>query len=248
MPKPILVYDIETIPDYAAIARAHHLSEDDIEGAKRALGENFPKPIFHSIVAIGMIWATYECDKSWRIREVSVPHIGQMSEKQLIETFVTTVAQTLPILVSYNGSAFDLPVIRHRALLNHVAGKALGAYPGYSKRHSEVNWDLLDMLSGGSARNVLKLDQVCAALGLIGKTEGMDGGRVADLAAAGQYDEIASYCAGDIAATFRLFATLEIFCNRLSEPAFQTSMESLEIGLATFRRQQTISKMMNLPF
>jgi hypothetical protein len=46
------------------------------------------------------------------IDALGAPHVGERSEKQLISSFVDRIAELSPQLVTFNGSSFDLPVLR----------------------------------------------------------------------------------------------------------------------------------------
>ncbi len=80
-----------------------------------------------------------------------------------------------------------------------------------------------------NGRNSVKLDQLCRVLGVSGKVEGMEGAKVADLAAAVDFAAIGRYCLGDVAATLRLFLLRERFHNRLSEAGLEASLDNLEL-------------------
>ena len=49
------------------------------------------------------------------------PHIGERSEKEIVSGFVNRIAELAPQLVTFNGVAFDLPVLRYRAMVCGVA-------------------------------------------------------------------------------------------------------------------------------
>ena len=51
----VLVWDLETIPDLPCVARVNGFDEQDEAAARKALGEKFPKLIFHKIVCIGAL-------------------------------------------------------------------------------------------------------------------------------------------------------------------------------------------------
>ncbi len=232
MPKPFLTFDLETVPDYAAIARAHGLPEDDIDAAKAVFGDKFPPPAYHRIVCIAALAASYEEDRSWKVREIVVHHAGEMDEPQIIGKFFETIEHVMPVLVSYNGLTFDLPVLQYRAMLHRVPGLHLARVQKYFQKFGDAHWDLCDLMSNFDGRNRLTLDALCRYLGIAGKIDGMDGSKVADLAAAGQFDVIAAYCRGDIAALHRLFLIREVFHNRLSQEGLRASLESLAAILA----------------
>jgi hypothetical protein len=43
MAENVIVWDLETVPDLDAVARAHHLLGADVELAREVLGDTFPK-------------------------------------------------------------------------------------------------------------------------------------------------------------------------------------------------------------
>jgi predicted PolB exonuclease-like 3'-5' exonuclease len=49
---------------------------------------------------------------------LGAPHVGERSEKALISSFVDRIAQLTPQLVTFNGTSFDLPVLRYRAMVH----------------------------------------------------------------------------------------------------------------------------------
>jgi uncharacterized protein YprB with RNaseH-like and TPR domain len=57
---------------------------------------------------------------------------GSASERDLIAAFVDKIAQLKPQLVTFNGSSFDLPVLRYRAMLHKVP--ANGTPKGAARR------------------------------------------------------------------------------------------------------------------
>jgi hypothetical protein len=58
----IIVWDLETVPDLGGFAAANDLvGKSDVE-VREAVGDKFPKHIYHSIVCIGALiaWLRYE--------------------------------------------------------------------------------------------------------------------------------------------------------------------------------------------
>jgi predicted PolB exonuclease-like 3'-5' exonuclease len=45
---------------------------------------------------------------------LGAPHVGERSEEELITSFVDRISELTPQLVTFNGSSFDLPVLRYR--------------------------------------------------------------------------------------------------------------------------------------
>src|ERR1700682_2268698 len=131
----VIVWDIETVPDLKGFAAANgHDGKTDDE-IRAELGEKFPKHIYHSIICIGALIAHWENDH-WSVDALGAPHGGERSERDLIAAFVDKIAQLKPQLVTFNGSSFDLPVVRYRAMVHKVFAAGLSACP-YFHRYTD---------------------------------------------------------------------------------------------------------------
>jgi len=136
-----------------------------------------------------------------------------------------TVAQ----LVTFNGSSFDLPVLRYRAMVHSIAAPGLSARP-YFNRYTEDAVDLCDLLSSFSPQGKAKLHEVCRVMGLPGKFEGMSGAEVEKYYLDGRIREIAAYCESDVVNTYRVWLRYELFRGRITDHGFRAS----ETNLAEF--------------
>ena len=177
MGQSIIVWDIETVPDLRGFAAANGLIGKSDEEVREALGEKFPKQVYHSIVCIGALVAHREAER-WVVDALGAPHCGERSEKELIAAFVGRIAELSPQLVTFNGNSFDLPVLRYRALVNKVTAPGLALRP-YFNRYTEDAVDLCDVLSAFSSQGKATLNEICRVMGLPGKPDGMDGAEVA---------------------------------------------------------------------
>jgi Predicted 3'-5' exonuclease related to the exonuclease domain of PolB len=122
----VIVWDVETIPDLIGFARANRLDGKTDEEIREAIGDKFPKHIYHSIV--GALIAS-DKESYWEVDALGAPHVGYRTEKELISAFVNKIDELKPQLVTFNGSGFDLPVLRYRAMVNEIAAPGLSARP-----------------------------------------------------------------------------------------------------------------------
>jgi predicted PolB exonuclease-like 3'-5' exonuclease len=100
----LIVWDIETVPDLKGFAAANgHEGAGDDE-LRAAMGDKFPKHIYHSIICIGALVAHWE-DGHWTVTALGAPHVGERPEKALISSFVDRIAELSPRLVTFNGSS-----------------------------------------------------------------------------------------------------------------------------------------------
>ena len=84
--------DLETVPDLRGYAAANDMSASTDDEVREAIGDKFPKHIYHSIVCIGALVA--HCDNgAWVVDALGAPHVGDRTEKQLITAFVDRLAE-----------------------------------------------------------------------------------------------------------------------------------------------------------
>src|SRR5665647_621516 len=146
MSSHVIVWDLETVPDLRGFAAANGLDGKGDDDIRAAMGDKFPKHIYHSIVCIGALIAHRDDSDHWEVSALGAPHVGERSEKELIASFVDRIAELNPQLVTFNGNSFDLPVLRYRALTHSVAAPGLSAR-AYYNRYTEDATDLCDVLS-----------------------------------------------------------------------------------------------------
>jgi predicted PolB exonuclease-like 3'-5' exonuclease len=222
----VIVWDIETVPDLQGFAAANgHVGRADDE-VRTEMGDKFPKHIYHSIICIGALVAHREESGHWIVDAIGAPHVGDRSEKDLIASFVEKIAALSPQLVTFNGSSFDLPVLRYRAMVHGVAALGLAARP-YFHRYTEDAVDLCDVLSSFSSQAKATLHELCRVMGLPGKPDGMTGAEVEKYYRDGHIRQIAEYCESDVLNTYRIWLRHELFRGSLSDAQFQSSEASL---------------------
>jgi predicted PolB exonuclease-like 3'-5' exonuclease len=198
----VIVWDLETVPDFRGFAAANGLAGKTDEEVREAIGEKFPKHIYHSIVCIGALVVRRE-DDHWAVEALGAPHVGDRTEKELISAFVGKIAELNPQLVTFNGNGFDLPVLRYRAMIHAVSAPGL-AERSYFNRYTEDALDLCDALSSFSSGARATLNEISKIMGMPGKPDGIDGAQVDKYFREGRIKEIAEYCESDVVNTCRV--------------------------------------------
>jgi predicted PolB exonuclease-like 3'-5' exonuclease len=228
MPNSIIVWDIETIPDLKGFAAANGQDGKSDDEIRAAMGDKFPKHIYHLVICIGGLIA-HRDGEHWTVHSLGAPHIGQRSERELIASFVNQIGELSPQLITFNGSEFDLPVLRYRAMIHRLPASGLSARP-YFHRYTEDAIDLCDVLSSFQSHKRASLHELCRMMGLLGKPDEFRGEDVEKYHREGRIQEIADYCESDVVNTYQLWLRHELFCGKLTELAFQAS----EANLAEF--------------
>jgi 3'-5' exonuclease len=226
----VLVWDIETVPDLVRFAAANGHDGKAPDEIRAELGDKFPKHIYHSIICIGALIA-HQHDDQWVVDALGAPHVGERSERDLITAFVDKIAQLQPQLVTFNGSSFDLPVIRYRAMVHKVPAVGLSVRQ-YFHRYTDDAVDLCDVLSSFAPGAKAGLHELCRVMGLPGKPDAISGADVDRYFREGRIREIAEYCETDVVNTYRVWLRHELFQGNLSEAAFEASEENLTEHLA----------------
>jgi predicted PolB exonuclease-like 3'-5' exonuclease len=217
-----LVLDIETVPDTERWQPPAQ-GENEMRGG-------FPPSWAHRIVVIGCLWL----DHGYTLKRVGVvgePGGGNGSaderERALLEDFSRFVGKHRPVLVTYNGRGFDLPVLALRSLCHGVA------LPWYYRDHStryrysdQGHLDLCDWLADHGATRSGSLDAIARLIGLPGKT-GIDGSQVEGLYAQGKLDEIQRYCLADVAQTALLFLRFRLLQGQITPESYRARTQEL---------------------
>lgn len=234
----ICVFDIETIPDAAAVCRlkgvANLTADEQLELAKlhrRAeSGSDFMRHHLHKIVAISA--CVYINGKH------KVASLGDVEddESTLLQRFFKLLDNYKPILVSWNGNGFDLPVLHYRALFHGVAAPTywdVGHFDSASKWSnylSRFQWqhiDLMDVVAGYQARAVAPLNDIAKLCGFPGKLE-TDGSAVLELYQAGKVEAIRDYCETDVINTYLLYLRFELLRGLLLPQQYEERLAALK--------------------
>ena len=240
---PILVFDIETIPDAEGLRKLWELGPDVSDAAvielvsqrrRQATGNDFMPPHVQRVVAISCALRERDSVRVW-----SLGNPGD-SERDIVQRFFDGIEKYTPQLVSWNGASFDLPVLHYRALFHGIAGCCywdMGdgnkdfRYNNYLQRYHTRHTDLMDMLAGFNNRAWAPLDEVARLAGLPGKL-GMDGAEVYPAFLRGEIGAIRDYCETDVANTYLLFQRFQLIRGLLTPEAYAQELELFRAFLA----------------
>lgn len=221
-----LVFDIETVPDVAFGRRCYGLESLSDEQVAKAMfarrrqetGADFLPLEQQRVVAIGCALREGEGLRLWSLGELDTP------EGELLQRFFDGIGKYSPDLVSWNGSGFDLPVLSYRALAAGVraprfweTGEADTAFRhnNYLSRYHWRHTDLMDVLSGFSARNRVSLGNMACLLNLPGKL-GLSGDEVWAAYQRGDLAGIRRYCETDVLNTYLIYLRFELLRGHLT--------------------------------
>lgn len=248
MRLPVLVFDIETITDLNAGAhlyQLHDLSQDDLQQALNKLrrqehGSDFQRIPLHEIVCISGLWFD---EKGLRLFSLNREHD---SEASMLQKFLSIFEKRHPVLVSWNGSQFDLPVILFRAMYHGLSAPALfdqgeidsqKRFNNYQNRYHHQHVDLMDVMAMFNGRNFQKLDDIAQLLGFPGKRQG-SGYLVPEQVRQQAWTELTQYCEGDVLNTWLIYLRWMLLKGQLLAEDHRQLVDATIQYLATQPQQQ----------
>lgn len=210
--NPVLVFDIETIPDIATGQKLHptlaNLSAADAHTALVAMrqaeaGTEFMQLPLHQIVCLSFLWVDSTQNKFY-LKSLTQ---NEYSESDILATFFRAFdKKPAPTLVSWNGIGFDLPVLLYRALHHNLSAPNLfGDHKNsYISRYGNTHIDLMDKLSLHNYAYKQKLNTIAALCNLAGKGD-LDGTQVVPMVQNNEWEKLATYCESDVLNTWFIY-------------------------------------------
>ncbi|CAG4883411.1 Polysaccharide biosynthesis protein WlaX [Georgfuchsia toluolica] len=222
---PVLVFDIETIPDIAGLRTLHDLPADLAEGEVAELAfqkqraRNGSDFLPHYLQRIAVISCAMRSDEGFRVWSLAEP---KLDEGEIVQRFFSGIEKYTPQLVSWNGGGFDLPVLHYRGLIHNVTaprywetgeGDSRDArdfkWNNYISRYHARHTDLMDLLALYQPRANAPLDELAKLMGFPGKL-GMDGSAVWQGWLDGRIDDIRDYCETDVVNTYLVWLRFQL--------------------------------------
>ncbi len=245
---PVLVFDIETIPDIAGLRALHGLdgaiSDKDVaemafQMRRQKTGSDFLPHHLQRIAAISCVLREGDNFRVWSLGE------PDEDEGSLIQRFYDGIEKYTPQLVSWNGGGFDLPVLHYRGLIHGVQCPRywdMGEddkdfkWNNYISRYHSRHLDLMDLLAMYTGRANAPLDELAKLIGFPGKL-GMDGSKVWDAYQQGRLGEIRDYCETDVVNTWLVFARFQMMRGQFTRARYEQECELVRSALSRLEGQ-----------
>ena len=245
MAWPVLVFDIESIPDLAGLRalRGEPLEASDEQvyeawrSERKEKGQSDFMPLhLQRVLVISVVFRNAE-----GLRIHSFVDRDGASEGRVIQTFFNSIEKHQPQLVSWNGGGFDLPVLHYRGLRHGVEASKywdMGEdereykWNNYISRYHMRHLDLMDVLAMYSPKNNAPLDAMAKLCGFPGKL-GMDGSQVYQQFLAGQTDEVRRYCETDVMNTYLVYCRFQKMRGGLTEAEYEQEISYVKETLAS---------------
>jgi 3'-5' exonuclease len=221
MTWPVLVFDIESIPDVAGLRQLRGESAEKTDAEvyaayveeRKAKGQSDFMPLH--LQRVLCISAVFRNAEGLKVHSM-VDRDGQ-SEGKIIQQFFSAIERNTPQLVSWNGGGFDLPVLHYRGLMHGVEASRywdMGdddrefKWNNYISRYHMRHLDLMDLLAMYQPRGSAPLDAMAKLCGFPGKL-GMDGSAVYGAYLDGKTEDIRRYCETDVMNTYLLYCRFQ---------------------------------------
>ena len=249
----ICVFDCETVPDVGLVRSEFSLDGEALEVSKKAFelqeqksGYSFLPIPFHQVVAISAVIS----DDFGKFQKVS--SIEGDTEKEMIKNFLNFIDKKEPKLISFNGRAFDMPMLMIRAMKYNLSCFAYfekenrdtnkNKWDNYRSRYSDrFHVDLMDHIGEFGAVRGLKLDLLCKMTGLPGKYD-VQGGEVSELYYKNEIVKIKEYCESDVLNTYWLYLKYELLKGNITIEEYFSNIQSMKEGIEDKKSYASIFK------
>ena len=237
----ILSFDIKTIPDIDGGRRLYELeglTDKEVANVmfhkrRQETGTELLRLHLHRIIAISIVLRTPDNVAMWSLGREDA------SEKQIIELFFDEIRKHVPTIVTWNGKAFDLPVLHYRSLVHGVQAPSYWEtgendqsfrWNNYLDRYLQRHTDLMEVLAGYEMHTNAPLDEIATLLGFPGKMS-MSGTRVWDSFSCGDIQGIRNHCETEVLNTYLVFLRFELINGNLSPEQYEAECETIRSSL-----------------
>jgi len=223
-----LVFDVETVGDGDLIARVKYPAEklsaaEALARFRAQLLAEKGKDILPTTFTLPIALAIAKVDASYRLIDLSVLDPPLYRPYEITKRFWQGWQHYgRPILVTFNGRGYDVPVLELAAYRYGISVPAwfnVEAKSFEQSRHRynlDAHIDLCDLFSNfGAAQVAGGLNLLANLIGKPGKNK-IDGSKVQDMYDAGQAEELNDYCRCDVLDTYFVFLRSRVLLGKLS--------------------------------
>jgi 3'-5' exonuclease len=240
---PVLVFDIETVPDVAGLRALNNwppsMSDHEVAAAAFAARREKTGTEFlpHHLQRVAAISCVFRDDEGFRVRSLGSP---DDNEPKLVQDFFRVIDKYTPQLISWNGGGFDLPVLHYRALVHGITAPRYWEtgdedrdfkWNNYLSRYHTRHLDLMDVLAMYTGRANAPLDDLAKLCGFPGKL-GVDGSQVWTLFEQGRLGEIRDYCETDVVNTYLVYCRFQLMRGVFTNAAYDAEVELVRSSIA----------------
>lgn len=242
VPDHVWAFDLEWVPDLASGRRAYDLpagtSDDEVYAAmwaKAGATEEVPRPYLKTmlcrVVSLAVVMRKAH-NGNVSLSLFSLPLDGVMSERDLIQRFLTGIgdANPRPQLVGFNSRESDLPILVQRGMAQGVSAPGFCRRPEkrwegleYFDKYNEGHIDLKEVV-GGWGKATPSLHEFACACGIPGKID-TSGDNVIDLWLTGNVRRIVEYNEFDALTTYLLWLRAAHFAGHFTDAAYAEEEE-----------------------
>jgi 3'-5' exonuclease len=231
MPGPAvryLVLDIESVADGALVARLRHPGQaidprEAVAQYRVELMEKYESDFIPYTYQVPVSVVVAKVGADFRLIDLVVLDEPEYRPHVIVEHFWRGWEKYhWPTLVSFNGRAFDLPLLELSAFRYGISlpGWFAGGAKGYDQPRNRYNQqshvDLCDLLTNfGASRFTGGLNLAANLLGKPGKMD-VQGDMVQDMHEAGRLAEINDYCRCDVLDTYFVFLRSRVLVGQLA--------------------------------
>lgn len=198
----------------------------------------------HGIAAIGGL--LFEVSDKYN-RCLSIGTFGkpgdESTEHSRLKAFLEFYRKENPVIVTFNGRGFDIPVIWHRMMHFGMQIPEFFEYDFTYRFSKKLHYDFSDVMSDYNASVRSKLDIICEVIGLPGKVD-VDGSMVHGLFEKGEYAKIHSYVQCDVIQEAYTFLRYMHVREEISTVAYNNLVHSIR-SKAQERKDDMISNLIS---
>lgn len=227
--QPALIFDIKTVPDLEGARRVcgfEGLSDEDTLNAiklKRQIetGADLPKHFLHRIVAISVVMKTQDSVKIWSLGE------DDSDEKSLIKQFFAEIERFRPMLITWNGGSFHLPILNYRALLHGIPARSYWEVKDFENDQTQLalaHIDLMNVMANYQIKTTAELNEIAQFIGLPAK-QSLSDTDVLNSFLAGDIKKIRDDCEWNVMHIYLVYLRFQLIRDWLTETQYNQACQ-----------------------